>query len=218
MKAKKIKAEDKEETWPIEELIEEWEQEDGPLTFGDSLRARRDLDDRPLSEYAKSLGLSVARLKDLEADREVPTAKMASELAKKLEVFEDHFIEQLLDGFLRNQGLSYTVRLSPIEKPAEDNKTKENNPLTFGQNLRSMREAGGESLSEYAKVLGLSVSRLKALEADREVPTAKMASELAKKLEVFEDVFIKRVLDDYLRVQGLPYTVRLYVKKVIQRQ
>ena len=106
-----LEVEEQKEFFPIEQFEKEFEQKHGPLTFGDSLRAKRDIDleDRNFSEFAELLGISESRLEDLESGREIPTPKMAFEMAKTLKWCEKIFMELAIDDALRAEGLNYRV-------------------------------------------------------------------------------------------------------------
>ena len=81
--------------------------------------------------------------------------------------------------------------------------------LTFGDMLKSWREAEGMSLTAFAKKIGLSVQNLNDLEKGRRIPSASRASRIAKKLGVPEMGLIQLALRDSLAKEGFKYSVQL---------
>lgn len=81
--------------------------------------------------------------------------------------------------------------------------------LTFGEFLKSWREADELSQTEFAKKLGLSAQNLNDLEKGRRIPTPSRAAKIAKKLGVPERAVIQLALRDSLAEEGFKFNVRL---------
>jgi DNA-binding XRE family transcriptional regulator len=84
---------------------------------------------------------------------------------------------------------------------------KQYGPLTFGRLLKSHRL--GEELTqvEMAKLLKMSKQSLNDLEHGRKVPSIRRAIEIARKMEVMEELVVQLVLQDHVRREKLNFTV-----------
>lgn len=84
---------------------------------------------------------------------------------------------------------------------------KQYGPLTFGRLLKSHRL--GEELTqvEMAKLLKMSKQSLNDLEHGRKVPSIRRAIEIARKMDVMEELVVQLVLQDHVRREKLNFTV-----------
>jgi DNA-binding XRE family transcriptional regulator len=84
---------------------------------------------------------------------------------------------------------------------------KQFGPLTFGRLLKSHRL--GEELTqvEMAKLLKISKQSLNDLEHGRKVPSIRRAVQIAKKMEVMEELVVQLILQDHVRREKLNFTV-----------
>ena len=84
---------------------------------------------------------------------------------------------------------------------------KQFGPLTFGRLLKSHRL--GEELTqvEMAKLLKLSKQSLNDLEHGRKIPSIRRAVQIAKKMEVMEELVVQLILQDHVRREKLNFTV-----------
>ncbi|MCC6812266.1 MAG: helix-turn-helix transcriptional regulator [Deltaproteobacteria bacterium] len=88
----------KEELIPARELMEEIV---GPLTFARFLRVWRELQDMTQVAAAAKLGVTKARLSDLEHGRRLASVELARSIAKRLGAPETQAIECCLQDQLR---------------------------------------------------------------------------------------------------------------------
>jgi transcriptional regulator with XRE-family HTH domain len=86
---------------------------------------------------------------------------------------------------------------------------KELGPLTFGSTLRNFRECEEESLSTFAKKLGISKGSLSDLETGKRIPTPKRVAQISKALGYSEKCLIELAIRDNLKSHGLKYNVKL---------
>ncbi|WP_413581997.1 helix-turn-helix transcriptional regulator [Bdellovibrio sp. HCB288] len=84
---------------------------------------------------------------------------------------------------------------------------KQFGPLTFGRLLKSHRL--GEELTqvEMAKQLKMSKQSLNDLEHGRKIPSIRRAIEIARKIEVLEELVVQLILQDHVRREKLNFTV-----------
>jgi len=83
----------------------------GKLTFGEELKALREVEGKTQVEFAKKLGFSVQNLCDIEKNRRIPSPTRASSIAEKLNLPEKAMIELALRDSLESEGFNYTVNL-----------------------------------------------------------------------------------------------------------
>ncbi len=83
----------------------------GRVTFGSVLRSIRTRDDLTQVQMAKILGISKAKLCDLERGRRQVSLVRAIEFAKKLEDSPDYFVKVIIDDQLHEAGLKLRVEL-----------------------------------------------------------------------------------------------------------
>lgn len=79
--------------------------------------------------------------------------------------------------------------------------------LTFGRLLKSHRL--GEELTQVdmAKQLKMSKQSLNDLEHGRKVPSIRRAVQIAKKMNVMEELVVQLILQDHVRREKLNFTV-----------
>ena len=92
-------------------FFEKLERQYGPLTFGGLLKAWRESEDLSQTAFAKTVGLSVQNLNDLEKGRRIPTPTRAARIAKKLGLPEVGMIQLALRDSLIKEGFHYEVKL-----------------------------------------------------------------------------------------------------------
>ena len=88
------------------------EKEIGKLTFGNVLLSHRLCEELTQVEMARKLGISKQSLCDLEKGRKIPSPKRASQIAKKLKMHPESFIELAIKDLLEKEKLYYEVSLS----------------------------------------------------------------------------------------------------------
>jgi transcriptional regulator with XRE-family HTH domain len=81
--------------------------------------------------------------------------------------------------------------------------------LSFGELLRSLREATGETQVQFSKKLGFSVQNLCDIEKGRRIPSPVRAANIAKKLKLPVKAVIEFSLRDALEAEGFKYNVSL---------
>lgn len=86
-------------------------------------------------------------------------------------------------------------------------------PITFGGFLRSARTMKDMSQVEMATFLGISKSSLCDIEKGRQIVSIELASKIANKCELFEDLAVKYAIMDQLRRAGLKYNVEILRSK-----
>ncbi len=91
--------------------FEELEKNFGRLSFGDLLKALREVEGITQAEFAKKLGFSVQNLCDIEKGRRVPSPVRAASIAKKLKLPVKAMIEFSLRDTLESEGFKYNVSL-----------------------------------------------------------------------------------------------------------
>ena len=79
--------------------------------------------------------------------------------------------------------------------------------LTFGKLLKSHRL--GEELTQVqmAKLLKISKQSLNDLEHGRKIPSIRRAVEIARKMQVMEELVVQLILQDHVRREKLNFTV-----------
>lgn len=82
-------------------------------------------------------------------------------------------------------------------------------PMTFATNLRAIREADGQTQTEFAARLGISVQHLSNVENARKSVSTERAQVWAKQLGYSEVMFVTLAIEDQLRRQGMAYSVTL---------
>jgi transcriptional regulator with XRE-family HTH domain len=82
-------------------------------------------------------------------------------------------------------------------------------PLTLGAALSGLREADGQSLADYAKLLGVSRAHLCDIEQGRRAVSPERASRFAQALGQNEAQFVRLALQDQIRSAGLRLTVEV---------
>jgi len=96
--------------------LKELEKELGELTFGQVLKAHREAEELTQIELAKKLGISKQSLNDLERGRRIPSPSRAANIAKKLGMLEESFIEIALSDHLREEKLAFSVTVVKKKK------------------------------------------------------------------------------------------------------
>ena len=86
---------------------------------------------------------------------------------------------------------------------------KEFGPLTFGRLLKAHRLGEGLTQVEMAKVLGLSKQNLNDLECGRKIPSIRRAVQIARKIEILEELIVQLVLQDQIDRESLKLRVRV---------
>ncbi|MEO8183947.1 MAG: helix-turn-helix transcriptional regulator [Deltaproteobacteria bacterium] len=82
--------------------------------------------------------------------------------------------------------------------------------MTLAAALAGIRECDEQSLTMFAKRLGVSRQHLCDIEQGRKVVSAERAARFAHALKHPEAVFVKLALDDTLRTAKLRYAVELH--------
>ncbi len=82
-------------------------------------------------------------------------------------------------------------------------------PMTVGLFLRSFRESGELSQTEYAKKLRISRANLCDIEKGRKLVSPERAAKMAKVLGVPQEVLVQLAIQDELRQARLDYQVEL---------
>jgi transcriptional regulator with XRE-family HTH domain len=77
----------------------------GPLTFGRLLRSIRLGEETTLKNFAKSLGISIQHLSDIENDRRVVSPERAAKFADILGYSEAQFVQLAVQDMLNHSGL-----------------------------------------------------------------------------------------------------------------
>ena len=83
----------------------------GRLTLGKTLRAIREGEELTLNAFGKRLGLSAAKLCDIEQGRRGASIERAAEWARRLGYSEAQFVRLALQEQLEEAGLSFDVKL-----------------------------------------------------------------------------------------------------------
>lgn len=92
--------------------IEDLEQEVGTLTFASLILSHREAEELTQQEMANILGISKQSLCDLEKGRRIPSPSRAANIAVKLEMMPESFVEIALQDSLREASLNYIVKIS----------------------------------------------------------------------------------------------------------
>lgn len=92
------------------------EKEYGKLSFAKVLWAHRMGEDMGQVEMATKLGISKQSLCDLEKGRRIPSPRRASDIAKKLKILPESFIQLALQDQLRKEKLNYRVDITKLKK------------------------------------------------------------------------------------------------------
>lgn len=128
--------------------------------------------DKTQKEMADILGISRQAYAHYEADQREPDYSML----KKISAYFNVSIDYLLDNGDKNEGGS--LKSSTLEK--------------FGEELRSLREQQGLSLSALAEQLDVSTRTLYSIEQFRAQPTLTLAKQLAEYFDVSIDHLLGR--------------------------
>ena len=83
-------------------------------------------------------------------------------------------------------------------------------PLTLGGALSALRESDELSLSEFAKLLGISRSHLCDIEQGRRAVSPERAARFAQALKQHEAQFVRLALQDQIRDAGLNLKVEVH--------
>ena len=62
-------------------------------TLGEKVKALRDLNGTPITEFAKNLGITVERLEEIETNQELPNVRELWEMVRKYDVKMSYFID-----------------------------------------------------------------------------------------------------------------------------
>lgn len=84
---------------------------------------------------------------------------------------------------------------------------KEYGTLTFGRLLLSHRLGEERTQTQMAKRLKISKQSLNDLEKGRKIPSIRRAIQIAKKIEILEDLAIQLVLQDQIIREKLKYKI-----------
>ncbi|WP_413557483.1 helix-turn-helix transcriptional regulator [Bdellovibrio sp. HCB209] len=84
---------------------------------------------------------------------------------------------------------------------------KQFGPLTFGRLLKSHRIGENLTQVEMAKVFKMSKQSLNDLENGRKIPSIRRAMDIARKMNVLEELVVQLVLQDHIRREKLNFTV-----------
>jgi len=85
--------------------------------------------------------------------------------------------------------------------------TKKNDPLSFGDFIRSHRLGEELSQTEFAKTLEISNQRLSDIENDRFNVSIKLAKKIADQLDLPAEWLVKLALQDQLDKEGVELKV-----------
>jgi len=96
----------------IEFSLDEALAKNGPISFGDLLLSHRMCEEMTQIEMAKFLGISKQSLCDLEKGRALPSLTRAANIAKKLGMLAESFVEVAIQDQLRKQKLSFEVKVT----------------------------------------------------------------------------------------------------------
>ena len=90
----------------------------GPLTFGQMIAALRKCDEVSQTQMAKKLGISSAKLCDIEKGRRFISIERAAQWARIFGHSEYLFVSLLLEDQMRKSGLNFEVTLKSKKKAA----------------------------------------------------------------------------------------------------
>lgn len=79
--------------------------------------------------------------------------------------------------------------------------------LTFGRLLKAHRLGEEQSQVAMAKLLKISKQSLNDLENERKIPSIRRAIEIARKINILEELAVQLVLQDHVRREKLSFTV-----------
>lgn len=99
--------------------VKELEKEYGKLTFGRVLRSHRQGEELSQVQMAKLLGISKQSLNDLENGRKIPSIHRAVQIARKLGLLEELFVELVLQDQIDQEKLALKVRVEK-ERPRKN--------------------------------------------------------------------------------------------------
>ena len=88
----------------------------GPLTLAMALRSFRKCEEISQVDFAKKLGISKARLCDIEKGRKLVSPSLAAKYARILGESENLYVSLAVQDSFRREGLHYSVRLEAIKK------------------------------------------------------------------------------------------------------
>ncbi len=98
--------------------VTELEKQYGPLTFGRLLKSHRVGEELSQVEMAKKLGLSKQSLNDLENGRKIPSIRRAVQIAKKIGLLEDLFIQLIFQDQVDKEKINVRVTVESGSKRA----------------------------------------------------------------------------------------------------
>ncbi|MFO0696843.1 MAG: helix-turn-helix transcriptional regulator [Polyangiales bacterium] len=90
-------------------------------------------------------------------------------------------------------------------------------PLTFGKNLRAIREGDGLTQAAFAEKLGVSKQNLSDIENERRNVSVERAAEWAKKLGYSTAQFVRLALQAEVNAAGLDLVVEVETPKKKRR-
>jgi transcriptional regulator with XRE-family HTH domain len=102
-----------------------------------------------------------------------------------------------------------SIKKSKSVKYSVDDAIKDFGPITFGELLTAYRLGEDMTQVEMAHLLEISKQSLCDLEKGRTIPTVARATQIAKKLKVLPEFFIRVVMEDLLRRENLNFEVEL---------
>lgn len=82
-------------------------------------------------------------------------------------------------------------------------------PFSFGMFMRSARTMQDKTQVEMATFLGISKSTLCDIEKERQIVSIELASKIARKCQLSEELAIQAAITDQLRRAGLKYSVQV---------
>ncbi len=94
--------------------ISDFENDIGPLTFGNMLESFRLAEEVTLREFATYLGISPSSLCDLEKGRKIPSISRTLAITQQLGVSAKLWIQVMFQDQLRREDLDYKVKLDEV--------------------------------------------------------------------------------------------------------
>lgn len=98
-------------TTKTKSYFDQLEKTFGRLSFGELLKALREVEGQTQAEFSRRLGFSVQNLCDIEKGRRIPSPVRAANIAKKLKLPVKAVIEFALRDALEAEGFKYNVTL-----------------------------------------------------------------------------------------------------------
>lgn len=102
-----------------------------------------------------------------------------------------------------------TKKSKKAVKYSVDEAMKDFGPITFGKLLAAYRLGENMTQVEMAHFLDISKQSLCDLEKGRTIPTIARTTQIAKKLKVLPESFLRVVMEDLLRREHLNFEVEL---------